>query len=68
MSMYELCERCDRRENHWNVHEYRIEIGELNRKPHLCDDCAVHVMSAVAVALRRPAGASSQSAEKEKKP
>ncbi len=58
MSLYELCERCDRREHQWKVREYRLEIGEVNRKPHLCDDCAAHVMSAMIVALRKPIGVS----------
>ena len=54
MTIYELCERCDRREHHWNVREYRIEVAELNRKPHLCDECAATLMSAILVALRKP--------------
>lgn len=56
MSLMELCERCDRREHRWNVTEWHIHVGELHRRPHLCADCAVHVMSAVIVALRKPAG------------
>ncbi len=52
MAMYEICERCDRREHHWLVREARIEIGELNRKPHLCGTCTDAVTAAVRSALR----------------
>lgn len=52
MSLYEICERCGSREHQWRVREYEIRIGEVHRRPHLCDDCACTVMSAVMVALR----------------
>jgi len=52
MSMYEICERCDTREHHWNVHEAALSVGELHRKPHLCEECTVTVMAALLAVLR----------------
>ena len=34
------------------MREYELRIGELHRKPHLCDDCAVTVMSVVMAILK----------------
>ena len=52
MSIYEICERCDKREGHWSVVEAHIDIGALHRRPHLCEDCTETVMSVVLAALR----------------
>lgn len=68
MSLYEICERCDEREDCWNVHEAHISIGELHRKPHLCAGCTVTVMSALLVALRPLKSASRPSPEAAKEP
>lgn len=52
MSLFEICERCDSREHHWNVREASIQIGEVSRRPHLCDQCTVTVMSVMLDILR----------------
>ena len=51
---YERCERCGRRERHWLVWEWRLEIGEIRRKPHLCQQCTDAVEEALLSALKQP--------------
>ena len=52
MSLYEICERCQSREAHWLIREWNITVGELARKPHLCEGCTKIVQDAVIAALR----------------
>jgi hypothetical protein len=52
MSLMEICERCDRRYGQWQVREATIDVGELHRRPHLCEGCTLTVMSALLAVLR----------------
>jgi len=58
MSMQEICERCDRHVYHWTVREANLSVGELHRKPHLCEDCTKVVQDALFSALKPPVSAS----------
>ena len=37
----------------WTIQEAHLEVGELHRKPHLCQECQVTVM-AVLLAVLKP--------------
>ena len=56
MSDYEICERCGKSYFHWTVREWRIELGEVHRKPHWCEECTKAVQQALIRAIdRQPA-------------
>ena len=61
MNLNERCERCDLAVYGWLVYEWRLEIGELRRKPHLCPTCTDVVVEVLRAALRPVTVSSSQS-------
>ena len=57
MSLREICERCDAECASWTVQEARIEVGGIQRKPHLCRDCTTEIEKMLRNALKSKAAA-----------
>ncbi len=52
INLERICERCERAKPEWTVHEARIDVGRIQRKPMLCDECTTVIELAVGAALR----------------